>query len=62
MSYAVYFPSISSLQLLHEPSYMEIDELPVFFHLLDLAILNRYILLSSCGGKRKRFVINLHEK
>jgi hypothetical protein len=24
----------------------------LFFHLLDLAILNSYILLSSCGGKK----------
>jgi hypothetical protein len=24
----------------------------LFFHLLDLAILNNYILLSSCGGKK----------
>jgi hypothetical protein len=49
-------------QLLNEPSHMEIDELSVFFHLLDLAILNRYILLSSCGEKHKRFLINRHAK
>ena len=24
----------------------------LFFHLLDLAIVNSYILLSSCGGKK----------
>jgi hypothetical protein len=24
----------------------------LFFHLLDLAVLNSYILLSSCGGKK----------
>jgi hypothetical protein len=34
----------------------------LFFHLLDLAILNSYILLSSCGGKKislRRFRLTL---
>jgi len=30
---------------------MEVDK-EFFFHLLDLAIVNSYILLSSCGGKK----------
>ena len=35
-----------------------------FFHLLDLAILNSYILHSSCGGKKisQRFLIYPHEE
>ena len=30
---------------------MEVDK-KLFFHLLDLAVVNSYILLSSCGGKK----------
>ena len=30
---------------------MEVDK-KLFFDLLDLAIVNSYILLSSCGGKK----------
>jgi hypothetical protein len=30
---------------------MEVDK-KLFFHLLDLTVLNSYILLSSCGGKK----------
>ena len=30
---------------------MEVD-IKLFFHLLDLAIVNSYIVLSSCGGKK----------
>jgi hypothetical protein len=31
---------------------MEVDKKSSFFHLLDLAIVNSYILVSSCGGKK----------
>jgi hypothetical protein len=31
---------------------MEVDKKKLFFNLLDLAIVNSYILLSSCGGKK----------
>ena len=36
---------------LHQPAHIQVDE-KLFFHLLDLAILNSYILHSSCRGKK----------
>jgi len=32
----------------------------LFFHLLDLAIVNSYIILSSCGGKKISHIFSKH--